>query len=111
MRDVLRIRSESLDVEVIVSCYAANAHSKWRLVLAGVSVEGDGVQVLGGALVPAVQLNVIELAYPLRALAVPVKAAVCPKKSHRRVGDSHLKVGRDHKIELPHPPPLRRRTQ
>jgi hypothetical protein len=46
----------------------------------GVSVEGEGVHVLGGALVPAVQLSVIELAYPLRALAVPVKAAVCPTK-------------------------------
>jgi hypothetical protein len=49
-------------------------------LFAGVSVEREGVHVLGGALVPAIQLSVIELVYPLRALAVPVKAAVCPTK-------------------------------
>ena len=45
---------------------------------AGVIVEGDGVQVLGGAVVPAMQVSVTELVYPLSALAVPLNVAVAP---------------------------------
>jgi hypothetical protein len=45
---------------------------------AGVRVEGDGVQVLGGAVVPAIQVSVTELVYPLSALAVPLNVAVAP---------------------------------
>jgi hypothetical protein len=51
------------------------------VLLAGVRVDGDGVQVLGGALEPAIQLSAMELVYPFNALAVPLNAAVCPTKS------------------------------
>jgi hypothetical protein len=48
------------------------------VLFAGVSVIGDGVHVLGGAVVPAAQLSVTELVYPFSALAVPLNVAVCP---------------------------------
>ncbi len=49
--------------------------------MVGVNAEGDAEQVLGGAVAPAIQLKVSELAYPLSALAVPLKVAVCPEKA------------------------------
>jgi hypothetical protein len=45
-----------------------------------VKLAGDGLQVLGGAFVPAVQLSVTELVYPFTADIVPLKADVCPAK-------------------------------
>jgi hypothetical protein len=46
-----------------------------------VKLAGDGVQVLGDAVVPAVQLRVTELVYPFTAVIVPLKDAVCPTKA------------------------------
>jgi hypothetical protein len=51
------------------------------VLLAGVKLAGDGVQVLGGAVAPAVQLSVTELVYPLTADIVPLKADVWPAKA------------------------------
>jgi hypothetical protein len=41
----------------------------------------DGVHGLGGAVVPAAQLSVTKLEYPLTALNFPLKVAVCVGKT------------------------------
>ena len=48
------------------------------VLMAGVRLDGAGVQVLGGEVTPAVQLSVTELEYPLIAVADPSNVAVCP---------------------------------
>jgi hypothetical protein len=48
------------------------------VLVAGVREDGAGVQVLGGAVDPAMQLRVTEFVYPFVALAVPLNVAVCP---------------------------------
>ena len=47
----------------------------------GISVDGEGIHVLGGGVLPATHVSVIELAYPFIALAVPLMLAVCPAKT------------------------------
>ena len=47
----------------------------------GVSVDGDIAQALGGAVVPATQLKVTELAYPLTALINPLNVPDSPEKT------------------------------
>jgi hypothetical protein len=49
--------------------------------LPGVNVEGDGVHVVGGGVIPDVQLNATELLYPLSAVALPLKIADCPTET------------------------------
>jgi hypothetical protein len=51
------------------------------VLLAGVKLAGDGLQVLGGAVVPAVQLSATELLYSFTADIVALKADVCPAKA------------------------------
>ena len=51
------------------------------VLLVGVKLAGDGLQVLGGAFAPAVQLSVTELVYPFTADVVPLKPDVCPAKA------------------------------
>jgi hypothetical protein len=46
-----------------------------RVLISGVSGDGAGVHVDGGAVAPAVQLKVTVLEYPFRADAVPLKVA------------------------------------
>jgi hypothetical protein len=50
------------------------------VLFSGVRVFGDGVQLLGGGVEPAVQLSVTELVYPFNAVIVPLKVVVWPRK-------------------------------
>jgi hypothetical protein len=58
------------------------------VLLAGVKLTGEGLHVLGGAVVLAEQLNVTELAYPFTAVIVPLNAALCPAKTVSGVFDT-----------------------
>ena len=51
------------------------------VLLPGVSVTGDGLHVLGGAVFPEAQLNVTVLVYPFNPFTVPLNNAVCPAKT------------------------------
>jgi hypothetical protein len=48
------------------------------VLVPGVSVDGEGAHVLGGAVLPETQLSVTELVYPFNAVAVPLNVAFCP---------------------------------
>jgi hypothetical protein len=70
-------------VEVVVTHRLPVVREKAVPVEAGVRLDGFGVQGLGGAVDPSVQLNDTELLYPSDAVTVPLKVGVVPEKAVR----------------------------